>query len=86
MSIEGTLAEREARYGGFCTQAGVSQNLKYSMQSSRNWNNLHPFQREALEMIQHKIARMLNGDPNYEDSVVDIIGYATLMLEAMREK
>jgi len=34
--------------------------------------------REALEMIAHKIGRILNGDPNYADSWHDIAGYAKL--------
>ena len=37
-------------------------------------------------MVAHKIGRILNGDPTYEDSAVDIVGYATLMLEGMRER
>ena len=34
-------------------------------------------------MIQHKIARMLNGDPTYLDNIVDISGYATLVQQSM---
>ena len=30
-------------------------------------------------MIAHKIGRILNGDPNYADSWVDIAGYAQLV-------
>ena len=36
-------------------------------------------EQEALDMIFHKIARILNGDPNYADSWHDIAGYATLI-------
>lgn len=32
-----------------------------------------------FEMIAHKIARILNGDPNYADNWHDIAGYATLI-------
>ena len=32
-------------------------------------------------MIQHKIGRVLNGDPNYDDNYRDIAGYATLLLD-----
>jgi hypothetical protein len=55
------------------------------MQESPKWNRLTSVQRESLEMIQHKIARMLNGDPDYIDNWVDIVGYATLALEAMQD-
>ena len=33
---------------------------------------------EALEMIAHKIARILSGDADYADNWVDIAGYAQL--------
>jgi hypothetical protein len=52
------------------------------MHSADNWTGLAPDQQEALEMIQHKIARILNGDPDYFDNWHDIAGYATLV--AMR--
>ena len=41
--------------------------------------NLKSYQRESLDMIVHKIARILNGDPNHVDSWHDIAGYATLV-------
>jgi len=46
---------------------------------------MQPYMHEALDMIQHKIARILNGDPYYEDSWVDVIGYAQLALDRIRE-
>jgi hypothetical protein len=40
---------------------------------------LLPHQRESLDMIQHKISRILNGDPNIVDSWADIAGYAHIV-------
>jgi hypothetical protein len=40
---------------------------------------LAPDQREALEMMQHKIARILNGDATYLDNWVDLVGYLQLV-------
>jgi len=34
-------------------------------------------------MILHKIARILNGDPEYSDNWHDIAGYATLIEVAL---
>ena len=45
--------------------------------------DLSPDQREALEMIAHKIARILNGDPDYADSWHDIAGYAQLVADRL---
>lgn len=36
-------------------------------------------------MIQHKIARLLNGDLTYLDNIFDIVGYATLIKNHMEE-
>lgn len=74
-----TLNERESRYGSFEGQSILCQTLKDTMRETGGWWKLNPTQRESLEMIQHKIARILNGDPNYADSWHDIAGYATLI-------
>lgn len=82
--IEQTLQERGSRYGSFNDLAQISQALKDTMRATDGWTRLSASQREALEMVQHKIARMLNGDPTYEDNAVDIVGYSTLMMKNMQ--
>lgn len=72
------LEERGKRYGKFETHAEIAQALK-SVLSRYDRCNLADDQREALSMICHKIARIMNGDPNYADSWVDIAGYAQLI-------
>jgi len=79
MTIEQTLAERGKRYGEFYKHAFITQRLKAVMQSEVQWQVLTHSQQEALEMIAHKIGRILNGDPNYADSWHDIAGYAKLV-------
>ena len=81
--IDATVEERGNRYGAFKDGADIMQELKSVMRSTRNWSNLTPSQREALEMIQHKVGRILNGDPNYTDSWHDIKGYAHLIEEEL---
>jgi hypothetical protein len=78
-SITEILKERGARYGKFVHHAGISQSLKELMVTQAGWVRLEHDQREALEMIAHKIARILNGDPQYADSWKDIGGYADLV-------
>ena len=77
--IDETLQQRGNRYGDFIGHATVTQQLKSAMYAHPNYALLTPDKREALEMIQHKIGRILNGDPNYQDSWTDIIGYARLI-------
>lgn len=75
VDINETLKHRYSKYGEFCEQARVTQNIKRAMIDSKNWKNLTDDKREALEMVAHKIGRILNGDPEYKDSWHDIIGY-----------
>ena len=81
--VDAVLAERGARYGKFKDHARISQEMKRVMQKTDGWNNLGATGREALEMIAHKIARILNGDPTYADSWVDIAGYAKLVADRL---
>lgn len=85
-NIQDTLAERGSRYGKFAEHANITQRIKYIMQYTQNWNDLQEDQKEALEMVAHKIGRILNGDPNYDDSWVDIAGYVTLVANRLQGK
>lgn len=79
------LQERGTRYGDFYDHALITQNLKADMAATEKWNTLSPAKKEALEMIAHKIGRILNGDPTYRDSWTDIAGYARLVERDDRE-
>jgi len=83
MDIQATLAERGTRYGTFVRHAEVTQAIKSAMMTGRNWASLAPDQREALEMVAHKVGRILNGDPDYHDSWHDIIGYTKLVADRL---
>lgn len=77
------LAERGTRYGAFTGHAAITQRLKADMVATPKWSKLVPDQMEALEMIAHKIGRILNGDPDYADSWIDIAGYAKLVSDRL---
>lgn len=83
--IEATLAERGSTYGDFREQGRITQNLKRAMYDSPNWWSLPSYMREGLDMVQHKVSRILNGDPYYDDNVHDIIGYVKLMQDRMKQ-
>jgi hypothetical protein len=76
------LQERSERYGSFIDRASITQSIKHAM-ASPGWHRLAADQKEALETIATKIARILNGDPDYIDNWVDIAGYATLVVERL---
>lgn len=82
-TIDSTLAERGSRYGKFTDHAELTQALKGVMYCTPKWDTLADDQKEALEMIAHKIGRILNGDPNYHDSWHDIVGYSKLVADRL---
>lgn len=82
--IQDTLADREATYGDYNQVANLTRGLLANMEYSKNWGELYPFQKEALHMIASKIARILEGDPEYVDSWHDISGYATLVEQCLK--
>ncbi len=82
-TIDDTLAERGSRYGSFDGHARITQGIKQAMIDSPKWQALDCDMREALEMIAHKVGRILNGDPFYHDSWHDIVGYAKLVADRL---
>ena len=78
------LQQRGSRYGEFKDNANISQQLKSVMYSSTNYYSLPNDMKESLQMIAHKIARILEGDPYYDDSWVDIAGYAKLVANRLQ--
>lgn len=93
--IDIVLNERGKQYGKFTGHALVTQALKeviqthiadqgYVTDSTPAYQMLSPDQREALDMIAHKIGRILNGNPNLADSWDDIAGYAKLVGDRLK--
>ena len=83
--IKSILADRNKTHGEYGVHAGVTQCLKSVMRHTQNWGYLNPSQVEALEMISHKIGRILCGDPKHEDHWLDLCGYAMLVVEELRK-
>ena len=81
--IQSTLDEREKTHGDFTENAEVMQKLKEVCWTSPNWTKLSYVQKEALEMICHKLGRILSGDPNHADHWLDVEGYARCAWERL---
>jgi hypothetical protein len=84
-----TLAERQKRYGHFIDHARITQVIKHAMRlgyAAPGWERLTDDQKESLEMVAHKIGRILSGDPDYADSWHDIAGYAKLVDDRLTEE
>ena len=79
MSVQQTLEDRNATHGDFADHARATQMLKTVIQNQPGWKNLNAMQRESMDMIACKMARILAGNPNFKDHYVDIQGYAKLI-------
>lgn len=75
--VRDTIVERTRTHGNYTMVAKLSQDLK-SVARTGKWDGLTDDQKETLDMILHKVARVLSGDPNHPDHWHDIAGYATL--------
>ena len=73
------VAERDKTHGEFNDHAMITQLIKAVMQAQPNWAGLSYAQKESLEMIAHKIGRILAGNPDFKDHWDDIAGYAVLI-------
>ena len=78
-TIEQTLAERGSRYGDYSDVASTTQQLMAIIECGASYEHLNAEQKTSLFMICNKIARAVNGDPNYIENWHDIAGYSTLI-------
>jgi len=74
--VGAVLDERGSEYGDFRTQAHIAQELKETARDTPGWDRMEGMHREAVDMILHKLSRLLNGNPNHIDGWLDIEGYA----------
>jgi len=78
------LNEREKTHGDYKSTSMLSWAFKRTLRESlvaqekEMRRNMDIGQQEAIEMILHKIARIVCGDPNFDDHWDDIAGYAML--------
>lgn len=76
------VTERGKTHGRFKDHSSCTQDLKsvikahLEMRGKRNQSCLSDQQIEALEMIAHKIGRIIAGNPDFDDHWQDIAGYA----------
>lgn len=76
--VVATLAQRGHVHGDFTENAYTAQTLKEVARSGVHYNKLSLVQREAIDNVLQKVARIVTGDPNHKDHWHDIQGYAKL--------
>ena len=76
---------KEQENGPFQDQAIASQMIKDLCRDCGIWGDLTDVQKEALDMIAHKIARILAGNQDNKDHWDDIAGYASLVSKELNQ-
>lgn len=84
--VDQVLDSRAKDYGKFIEGAEIMQMLKRLVHNyiEDRGTPLAFDQREAIDMIIHKLGRIINGNPDKVDHWVDIAGYATLVADRLQ--
>ena len=83
-TTEQLTAERGKVHGDFTEVSETAQTFKNYARTRRNWERLTDVQKEGLDMILHKISRILCGDPNHKDHWDDVAGYAKITSDRIK--
>ena len=94
MSTEEILAERGTTHGWFPDHAAISQAIKHllfepdaALALERPRERAYDYaQQEGLEMIAHKLGRIVAGNPDEPDHWADIAGYARLVADHLERQ
>lgn len=81
--VQNVVRNRDASYGGFGGIAKTCQDFKEIARNCPSWNSLTPCEKEGIDMIFHKITRILYSPQKIRDSWVDIGGYCRATLAAL---
>ena len=83
--VDAVLDARAKDYGKFIEGAEIMQMLKRLVHNyiAIRSTPLAFDQREAIDMIIHKLGRIINGNPDKADHWVDISGYAKLVADRL---
>lgn len=84
MNVDDILNERKETHGDFKENSTISQDLKSIIRAQAKYKGLTFAQRESLDMICHKIGRILSGNPDFKDHWADIADYAELIARDLK--
>jgi predicted ArsR family transcriptional regulator len=84
-NVDQVLDSRAKDYGKFIEGAEIMQMLKRVVHNyiEKRGTPLAFDQREAIDMIIHKLGRIINGNPDKVDSWRDVAGYSTLVADRL---
>lgn len=79
--VHALLDERESTHGSYRDNARIAQSLKSTFRTCPGWERMGHVQRESLDLIALKMARILSGKFDNADHWHDIAGYAELVVK-----
>jgi len=79
MDVVKLTEERGQVHGDFTDVSEIAQSLKAVVRNGKSFNQLTRVQVEGLDMILHKIARIVSGNANHHDHWDDVAGYAHIV-------
>jgi hypothetical protein len=87
-TVDAILNNRAKQYGKFIEGAEIMQMTKRLIHNyiEQRGTSLAFDQLEAIDMIIHKLGRIINGNPDKVDHWDDIGGYATLVADRLKGK
>jgi hypothetical protein len=80
------LKERQKTHGEYANLAFVAQSMKNILRDAPNYNSLSPVQRESVDLIATKLARIVCGNASEPDHWIDGAGYFQLVLNELQNK
>lgn len=85
-TVDDVLNARATNYGKFIEGAEIMQMTKRLVHNyiEQRGTSLAFDQLEAIDMIIHKLGRIINGNPDHIDNWVDIAGYSTLVADRLK--
>lgn len=83
MDAKEAVEARTSTHGDYSLSSNYIQLRKQMMRHTPEWDALTGDQKQTLDMIAVKEARILFGDPHERDHWVDIEGYAKLVTDRM---
>ena len=85
VDIQKTLNDRGNNYGDFNNHALITQHFKALFKTliKDSKKTLPSYQIEAVEMVFHKLGRIINGNEFYIDSWRDMAGYLQLVVNEL---
>jgi hypothetical protein len=88
MDTKAILKDRLKQHGDYKNRADMTIQLQNIIDAYiyAYEHNVPSYQLDALRMICVKIARIANGDHDYDDHWLDIIGYSQLVCEQLHKQ